>query len=388
MNPLFDQVPDRRGTMSYKWQSADPEVLPLWVADMDFRTAPAIVEALHRRVDHGVFGYTAVGDDYYQAIDSWYSSRYGINIDRNHVIYTTGVVPAISAIIKALTRPGDAVLVLTPVYNCFFSSIRNNGCRIEAVPLKRRTLDQVLFTYDIDFDAMELACMRDDVKMLLLCNPHNPVGRVWTADELQRIADICRRNGVIVVSDEIHCDLTMPGYKFTSYLSIDAAGGIVCSSPSKAFNIAGLHIANIMVANEDHRRAIDRAINDNEVCDVNSFGPVALIAAYTYGNEWLTELVSYINSNYHLLSDFMVAELPMLSMTSLQATYLAWLDITPLGRDADTLEEELLNSQKLWLNSGGMYGDSHYIRINLACPAERLQQALRRLKAFVQSVNQ
>ena len=215
----FDRTPDRRGSGSYKWDSAsDPEVIPLWVADMDFRTAPVVEDALRHRVEHGVFGYTLVGDDYYEALTGWFERRHNYHIDRDMVIYTSGVVPAISAIIKALTSPGQGVIVQTPVYNCFFSSIRNNGCRIVEAPLKRRDLAEGKFTYDMDFDILEKVAADPSNTLMLLCNPHNPAGRAWRRDELERVAEICRRNGVRVVSDEIHCELTMPGIPLTEIL--------------------------------------------------------------------------------------------------------------------------------------------------------------------------
>ena len=287
----FDEVISRRGTLSYKWDSAtDAEVLPLWVADMDFRTSPAIIEALQRRVAHGIFGYTRVPDAYYQAVTNWFARRHGWNIQREWMIYTSGVVPAVSAVIKALTVPGDKVLVQTPVYNCFFSSIRNNGCTLAASPLLR-----VGNTWQMDFEDLERKASDPDVKVFLLCNPHNPVGRVWTREELLKAGEICSRHGVTVVSDEIHCELVYPGHAYTPFASISgdfSARAIVCISPSKAFNIAGLQIANIVVPDEEVRRKIDKAININEVCDVNPFGVTATIVAYTEGEEWLNQLLA------------------------------------------------------------------------------------------------
>ncbi|MDE6439159.1 MAG: aminotransferase class I/II-fold pyridoxal phosphate-dependent enzyme, partial [Muribaculaceae bacterium] len=303
----FDKVTDRRGSGSYKWDSApDPEVIPLWVADMDFPTAPVVREALRRRVEHGVFGYTLVDESYYKALENWFSSRHGYDIDRDQVIYTSGVVPAISAVIKALAAPGEGVIVQTPVYNCFFSSIRNNGCRIVENPLRRVDLGEGMFTYEMDFDGLERLAAAPDVKLMLLCNPHNPAGRCWRRDELTRLAEICRRHGITVVSDEIHCELTMPGTAYQPYGSVDAeANGsdgrtaVVCLSPSKAFNTAGLQIANIVCPSARVRDAVDRAININEVCDVNPFGVEALKAAYSpEGAEWLDRLRAYLHDNY------------------------------------------------------------------------------------------
>lgn len=384
----FDEsAPDRRRSGSYKWDSPAPgigsadNIIPLWVADMDFRTAPCIVDALQRRVAHGVFGYTYVGDDYYEALARWFRRRHGYEIDRSKVIYTSGVVPAISAIIKALTRPGEGVIVQTPVYNCFFSSIRNNGCRIVEAPLKYVS-DGAGFSYIPDLDKLRAVASDPSVTMLLLCNPHNPAGRVWSRDELMAIAGICSENDVIVVSDEIHCDLTMPGYEFTSFAALPSeysSRAIVCNSPSKAFNIAGLQIANIICGNEMQRSLVDRAINDNEVCDVNPFGVAALIAAYTQGEEWLGELTAYIESNYKELVAFAGIVIPWMRIARLEATYLVWADVRCLGIDADALEEILVREADVWVNSGTMYGQNGFIRINIACPRELLKLALAKI---------
>lgn len=381
----FDTPVDRHATGSYKWDSSgDREVIPLWVADMDFRTAPAIIEALRKRVDHGVFGYVKVPDEYYEVLTGWNMRRHGWSIDPEMVIYTSGVVPAVSAIIKALTRPGDGVIVNTPAYNCFFSSIRNNSCTIVENPLRRIDCGDS-FTYVFDFESLETVCADPANKLLILCNPHNPTGRIWTREELERIATICHRHGVTVVSDEIHCELTLPGREYVPYATIDS-DAVVCCSPSKAFNIAGLQIANIVAPSEPVSAVIDRAINDNEVCDVNPFGVVALISAYTAGEPWLDALRDYIAENYRALLDFFAAELPQLKVCRLEATYLAWVDIQPLDIDSTRLEEYALETEKVWVNAGAMYGTEGYIRINMACPRSRLLEGLRRLCQAVDNI--
>ncbi len=385
----FDELIPRRGTNSYKWDSAaDADVLPLWVADMDFRTAPCIIEALRRRVEHGIFGYTRVPDVYYEAVIDWFGRRHSWQIDREWIIYTSGVVPALSAVIKALTDSGDRVLVQTPVYNCFFSSIRNNSCELVASPLIRDGN-----TYRMDFDDLERKAADPRTKLLLLCNPHNPVGRVWTRGELLRVGDICLRNGVRVVSDEIHCELTQPGYEYIPFASLSEAfqaNTITCLSPSKAFNIAGLQIANIVSSDEEVRRRIDRAININEVCDVNPFGVEALIAAYGHGADWLEALNTYLNENYRCLCGYFAEQLPQLSVTKLEGTYLVWVDCRALRLSSAELAERLLERQKLWLNEGTMYGTEGegFLRINIACPRSRLMKALERLKAGVAECRQ
>lgn len=381
----FDKTIDRRTTNSYKWDSAPEGVLPMWVADMDFRTAPAIIDALQKRVAHGIFGYTRVPDAYYDAVTSWFSRRHGWDIDREWIIYTSGVVPAVSAVIKALTVPGDKVIVQTPVYNCFFSSIRNNGCEIVSNPL-RRTAD----TYEMDFDALERCAADPRAKVMLLCNPHNPAGRVWTPDELTRLGNICLRNGVTVVADEIHCELVYQGFKYTPFASLSDAflhRSVTCVSPSKAFNIAGLQIANIVAFDNDLRSRIDKAININEVCDVNPFGVAATIAAYNEGEEWLNQLVDYLHGNYEAMAEFCRRELPEFPITRLEGTYLVWMDCSSLGMPSDALEHALLDDARLWLNAGTMYGaeGEGYMRWNIACPRSVMLDGLNRFLNFVRS---
>lgn len=383
-NSWFDKAPDRRGTGSYKWDStSDPDIIPLWVADMDFKTAPVVEKALLKRVEHGVFGYTLVGEAYYDALKNWFYNRHGYEIDVKNVIYTSGVVPAISAIIKALTNPGEGVIVQTPVYNCFFSSIRNNGCRIEDAPLLRVDLEEGQFTYKMDYDALEKAASKEDVKLMLLCNPHNPAGRAWTRAELEKVAEICHKHNVTVVSDEIHCELTMPGYEYVPYGTVDKSA-IVCLSPSKAFNTAGLQIANIVCPDGETRARVDKAININEVCDVNPFGPVALVASYSEeGREWLDALREYLSENYQMLLDLFRKELPECPVTKLEATYLPWVDVTSLHLNSTKIEEEMMEEAKVWVNCGDMYGTDGYIRINIACPRERLAEGLRRVIKWI-----
>lgn len=376
----FDEIIYRRNTCSYKWDSVvGDDVLPMWVADMDFRTAPPIIEALRRRVEHGIFGYTKVPDAYYKAVTDWFLRRHDWAIDREWIIYTSGVVPALSATIKALTDPGDRVLVQTPVYNCFFSSIRNNGCEVIASPLLYANA-----TYRIDYDDLEQKASDPRVKLMLLCNPHNPAGRVWTREELTHVGEICLRHGVIVVSDEIHCELVMPGHKYTPFASISEEflqHSVTCLSPSKAFNIAGLQIANIVAADADIRRRIDRAININEVCDVNPFGVEALMAAYAEGAEWLDALNGYLAANYDYLKTFFAEHLSSLGVTVLEGTYLVWVDCRSLGLDSENIAKRLLDESGVMVNAGTMYGAAGegFIRINIACPRPTLTLGLERL---------
>jgi cystathionine beta-lyase len=379
----FDTPIARRHTGSYKWDTPErDDVLPMWVADMDFRTAPAIIAALQARVEHGVFGYTHVDDAYYDAVINWFAQRHGWHIDRSWFIYTSGVVPAISAIIKAMTSPGDKVIAQTPVYNCFFSSIRNNGCTLAANPLIYKD-----GRYEMDFEGLERLAADPAAKVMLLCNPHNPGGRVWTREELTRVADICLRHGVYVIADEIHCELVYPGAEYTPFGSLPEqyrSNMSVCISASKAFNIAGLQIANIITADAAIRRRINRAININEVCDVNPFGVVATIAAYTHSGDWLDELVKYLHGNYLAVSDFFAKELPTLKCMPLESTYLAWVDIRATGMTSEQFTVQLLEKERLMINPGTMYGadGEGFIRINFACPRATLMDALHRIKEF------
>ncbi len=379
----FSRPTDRRGTDSYKWDSApEADIIPLWVADMDFETFPGITEALQRRVAHGIFGYTRVPEAYYEAVCRWFGKRHGWHINREDIIYTSGVVPAVSAVIKALTLPGDQVIVQGPVYNCFFSSIRNNGCEMVSNSL---IYNKEELRYEIDFDDLERKLKHERARLMLLCNPHNPGGRVWTRDELTRVAELCHKYGVRVVSDEIHCELTLYDNEYVPFGSLPdelSRGSITCCSPSKAFNTAGLQIANIVCRDAEVRNRIDRAININEVCDVNPFGVIALQAAYSdEGYEWLTQLRKYISANYDLLLERFARELPKCKVMRMEGTYLAWIDCSELHISSDEIEEMLMHENKVWVNAGSMYGaeGAAFIRINMACTSELLNEGITRI---------
>lgn len=379
----FSRPTERRGTDSYKWDSApETDIIPLWVADMDFETFPGITEALQRRVAHGIFGYTRVPEAYYEAVCNWFGKHHGWHINREDIIYTSGVVPAVSAVIKALTLPGDQVIVQGPVYNCFFSSIRNNGCETVSNSL---IYNKEKLRYEIDFDDLERKLAHERARLMLICNPHNPGGRVWTRDELTRVAELCRKYGVRVVSDEIHCELTLYDNEYVPFGSLPdelSHGSITCCSPSKAFNTAGLQIANIVCRDAEVRNRIDRAININEVCDVNPFGVIALQAAYSdEGYEWLTQLRAYISSNYDLLRERFARELPKCKVMRMEGTYLAWIDCSELHISSDEIEEMLMHENKVWVNAGSMYGTegAAFIRINMACTSELLNEGITRI---------
>lgn len=376
----FDQIVERQGTDSVKWDSmGNSSILPMWVADMDFRTAEPIVSALKQRVEHGVFGYTKVPDAYYAAVINWFGKRHNFHIQREWIQYTSGVVPALSAILKALTNPGDGVIVQTPAYNCFFSSIRNMECHLVENPLVNRD-----GYCEMDFDDLERKASRSDVKVLILCNPHNPVGRAWTQEELTRLGEICFRHGVKVISDEIHCDLTFPGVQHQPFAALGdefLANTVTTNSPSKSFNIAGLQIANIITADKQLRDKIDRALNIHEVCDVNPFGVAALKAAYNESEAWLDALREYLHQNYLVVVEFTNQHLPRLSVIQQEATYLAWIDCRQLDLPSAEIGEKLITEGALMLNQGAVYGTQGegYIRLNMACPRAQLLDGLQRM---------
>lgn len=384
----FNKEIERRGTNCVKWDEAEEGVLPLWVADMDFETAPCVQEAILQRAQHGVYGYNLVPESFYDAIIWWNSHRHGWTPRREWMLYTSGVVPAISAIIKGLCRPGEGVLFFTPAYNCFFSSVRNNGCRLLEFPLTWASSDEC---YTIDFEGLEKMIVREKPRLLLLCNPHNPTGRVWTHEELETLAQLCCRHDVIVLSDEIHCEFVDPelGRRYQPFAPIAEKSGcswVIANAPNKAFNIAGLQTAYIVASDKDFRTRIDRAINDNEVCDINCFSFVALQAAYTpEGEEWLDQLVAYIYANYRFFRETMKAARPELPIAHLEGTYLAWVDVSswacqpPYDGSSERLAAELRLQRKVWINGGEMYGQGGFLRVNLATQRSRLAEALRRI---------
>lgn len=394
----FDEAINRRSTGCVKWdevpttsfttyaphsQGGDggESLIPLWVADMDFKAAPAIQDAIRKRAEHGVFGYTLVEEPYYKAVISWFLRRHNWIIHRDEILYTTGVVPAMSVALKALTMPGEKVLILSPDYNCFFSSIRNNGCEVLESVLRFTSNNR----FEIDFEDFEKKCADEKTTVFLLCNPHNPTGRVWTKEELEHMNDICMKHNVKVVSDEIHCELIMPGHRFQPFAAVSEAcrqNSVILNSPSKSFNIAGLQIANIICTQLEWRRRIDRAININEVCDVNPFAPMALMAAYNESEDWINELNQYLWDNYKTLCDFVTKHIPLWKVMPLEGTYLPWVDITATGKSSQAYADHLLREARVWVNPGTMYGAQSgegYIRLNIACPKVLLIEALERI---------
>ena len=382
---FFDEITDRTGTHSIKWDRVKEGGLAMWIADMDFRTPQAVTDSIIKRAENGIFGYTDIPDEWYCAYQKWWKDRYNFSINKEWLIFTTGVIPAISSIIRKMTTPAENVVVMTPVYNMFFDSILDNG---------RNVLESRLVyndgKYSIDFADLEQKAADPNVKVLLLCNPHNPAGRVWTKQELTRIGDICIRNNVWVVADEIHCELVFPGHTYIPFASISQEflmHSVTCTSPSKAFNLAGLQIANIISADTDIRTKIDKAINVNEVCDVNPFGVEALMAAYNDSKEWLEELKQYLFANYNYLRAYFAEYLPEFPVSMLEGTYLVWVDCSVLNQSSDEIVKTLLEKEKLWVNEGSLYGETGegFIRINIACPRQRLIEGLNRLKRVLKS---
>ena len=330
----FDRRNDRRNTNSLKWDVEAGE-LPMWVADMEFQTAPAVTEALMKRVQTGIFGYSIIPDRWKEAIQHWWSTRHGFTIDRDWIIFCTGVVPAITCAVKRLTNVGDQVLVQTPVYDIFFHSIENQG---------RHVLENKLCyngdKYMIDFDDLEVKLSHPLTTMMILCNPHNPTGNLWCKDDLIRIGELCEKYHVVVVSDEIHCDLTKPGHKYIPYASASplcANHSVTCISASKAFNLAGLQSAAVVIPDEALRYKMDRGLNSDEIAEPNAFAIEAVIAAFSEGGAWLDELRCYLEHNKKRVIEFLAKELPQLKVVSSDATYLIWLDCRGIVGDASEL---------------------------------------------------
>lgn len=386
MDYHFDQEIDRRGTDSIKWDVAANDVVPMWIADMDFKTAPAVQKAIEARVAHGVFGYTRTPERFYRAIAGWWKKRHGYTLQHDWIRPVTGVIPALSATIKALTAKGDKVLVQPPVYNHFYIAIEH--CDRQVVE------NNLILTeggYRIDFTDFEAKAADPAVKLLMLCNPHNPAGRVWTADELQRIGELCARHDVLVLADEIHSDLIHTGYKhtpFCSFASIDGLQWVTVCSPSKTFNLAGLQVGYLFSAYPELMVPIRKLLDNQEMELLNPFGIEGLIAAYEQGEEWLEALMVYLGDNFAFLVNFCSQHLPQINVVPLEATYLAWLDCRAVVTSSVDVVERLKDQEKVWLNPGTMYGQAGegFLRVNIACPRSVLEQGLIRLANGINGV--
>lgn len=381
----FDIEVNRRGTESYKWDVGENE-LPMWVADMDFQTAPEIIEALKKRIEHGVFGYSIVPDEWYDAYSNWWERRHHFEIKKEWLIFCTGVVPAISSTVRKLTNVAENVIVITPAYNIFFNSIYNNGRNIVECELKYED-----GKYELDYEDLENKCKDPQSTLLILCNPHNPTGIIWSKDQLANIGEICARNNVTVLSDEIHCDLTLPDTEYTPFAiasEVCAQISVTCIAPTKTFNIAGLQSAAVCIPNDVLRHKVWRALNTDEVAEGNVFAADAAIAAFNYGENWLNELREYLANNRCFAEKYIEDNIPALRAVKGQATYLMWIDCKSLNKRSDDLAEYIREKTGLYLSEGCEYrGDGKdFLRMNLACPMSRLKDGLERLKNAVESL--
>lgn len=375
----FDTTVNRRGTASLKWDVEEHE-LPMWVADMDFQTAPEIREALEKRVAHGVFGYTVILDAWNQAYVNWWKRRHHFSVQPEWLVFCTGVVPAISSAVRKLTTPGENVLIQTPVYNIFFNSIVNNGRNVLESPL---VYDGQ--AYQIDFVQLEKDLANPQTTLMVLCNPHNPVGKIWDKETLEKIGNLCEKYHVTVLSDEIHCDLTAVGKEYVPFAAVSETCKKISVSlwaPTKTFNIAGLQTAAIMAADSTLRHKMWRALNTDEVAEPNAFAIDAAIAAFTKGEAWLDALREYIDENKQMVKQYLEKELPQISVVSLDVTYLLWLDCHEITEDSVKLATFIREKTGLYLSEGAEYGGDgrYFLRLNVACPKERLKEGLKRLK--------
>lgn len=388
----FDTVIERKGTNSLKYDFARErgmceDALPMWVADMDFKTAPAIIERLQKTVEHGIFGYSEGKEAYFEAVKNWYKNNYSWEVKRNWLVKTQGVVFALAMAIRAFTKEGEGVLIQQPVYYPFSEAIEDNN-RI----LINNSLRNVNGHYEIDFEDFEKQIVDNNVKMFILCNPHNPVGRVWTKEELLKLGEICINHNVIVVSDEIHSDFIYPGYKHTVFASLSdeiADITITCTSPSKTFNLAGLQPSNNFISNRELRHKFKKEIAAAGYSQVNVMGLVACQAAYEEGKEWLEQLKEYLVGNLNFLRNYLKDNIPQIKLIEPEGTYLIWLDFRAFNLTDEQLEDLIINKAKLWLDSGAIFGDDGkgYQRINIACPRVTLEKALEQLKIAVNDLN-
>lgn len=382
----FDKLTNRWNTESYKWDIAENE-LPMWVADMDFETAPEIIAAIQKRAAHGIFGYNMVPDSWYDAYIDWWSHRHGVIFEKDWLIFCTGVVPAISSIVRKMTTVGENVLIQTPVYNIFFNSIINNGRNVLESPLVYDGKE-----YSVDFKDLEEKLANPQTTLMILCNPHNPVGKLWDKETLARIGELCAKHNVLVVSDEIHCDLTDPGFEYVPFASasdICRENSITCIAPTKTFSIPGIQTAAVMIPNPLIRHKVNRGLNTDEVAEPNNFATVAAVAAFTEGEQWLEELRVYLAENKKRVREFIGENIPEIQVVASHATYLLWLDCSKLTKDASELVSFIRKNSGLYMTQGIEYGNPGklFIRMNVACPRERLEDGLKRLKTSIEVWN-
>lgn len=378
----FDTPVNRRNTGSLKWDIKEHE-LPMWVADMDFKTAPQIQDAILEKAKHGVFGYQIVTKEWYQAYIDWWKKRHGFEMQKKWIVFCTGVVPAISSIVRKLTTPAEKVLIQTPVYNIFFNSILNNGRQVIENPLRYDGEN-----YQIDFEDLEKKLADPQTSLMILCNPHNPVGKIWDRETLERIGTLCAKYHVIVVSDEIHCDLTDPGCHYVPFACVSEVcreNSITCIAPTKTFNIAGLQSAAVVIPNNTLRHKVWRGLNTDEIAEPSAFAVDAAVAAFIKGEEWLEQLRQYLFENKEMVRNFLGAKLPQIKAVRSQATYLLWLDCRQIPGTASCLADFIRKETGLYLSEGSQYGKTgeHFLRMNIACPRAILSDGLERLKQGV-----
>lgn len=384
----FDELIDRKNTNSLKFDFAvergrPADVLPLWVADMDFRAPAPVLDALRKAVEHGIFGYSEVKADYYDTLAAWFGAHFGWSTQPEWLVKTPGVVYALAMAVRAFTQPGDAVLIQPPVYYPFYSVVTDNDRRLvenELIYQNER--------YVIDFADFEDKIVQNRVKLFLLCSPHNPVGRVWTAEELRRLAQICKKHGVFVVSDEIHCDFAFPEHPHTPLLLAAPAlaeQAMVCTAPSKTFNLAGLQVSNIWIPGQSARTRFQKEMDRSGYSQLNSLGLVACQAAYAAGDVWLTQCRTYLRENLAFVRGFLREQLPQITLVEPEGTYFVWLDCAGLGLSRRELNDLIVNKAKLWLDAGHIFGGNaaQFQRVVLACPRARLAQAMQQLKQAV-----
>ena len=378
----FDILTDRTGTFSYKWDVKDGE-LPMWVADMDFETAPEVKRAIVNRAEHGIFGYSATPCEFFEAVSGFYGRRHGFSIPTEWMVYSNGIVAAIGSVVRRLTHPDENVLIQAPVYNIFYNSIINNGRRVLSSDL---VYDGV--GYSIDFDDLEKKLALPQTSLMILCNPHNPVGKLWTREELVKIGELCKKHGVTVLSDEIHCDIVRPGCAYVPFSSIAEYRDISvsCISPSKTFNLAGLQSAVVVIPDPHLRHRVWRGINTEELGEPNAFSMVAGIAAFDRSDEWVDSLVSYLFENRALAQEYVNNMVPGLRAISGDATYLLWIDISAVSDDSIAFTDRLRELTGLYLSEGREYGEcgKTFVRMNLATQRERLNDGLERLRRGVE----
>ena len=378
----FDKLTERRNTGSLKWDVTERE-LPMWVADMDFETAPEIRKAISERAAHGIFGYNIVTEDWYDAYIGWWSRRHHITFERDWLIFCTGVVPAISSAVRKLTTVGENVLVQTPVYNIFFNSIRNNGRNILESPLVYEGRE-----YHIDFADLEKKLSDPQTTLMLLCNPHNPVGKIWNRETLEKIGELCAKHHVLVLSDEIHCDMTDPGYEYIPFASVSEIcreNSITCIAPTKAFNLAGIQSSAVIIPNAELRSRVRKALRTDHITSPSCFAVEAAIAAFAKGGSWLDALCAYVAENKRLVRSFVERELQDIRVTPSAATYLLWLDCGQLTEDSEEFVKFLRKETGLYVNAGSIYnGDGNrFLRMNVACPRSMVEDGLQRLQKGV-----